>query len=160
MSRKVFIECGSNIGDTVVLQMELEKSVLWISHFIILLLCRNFIFSFLQSPLSGLFQFLVSLLEDLFFSSFELIPGCNISDGAVKPVFIVMENVLFNQLSCLLKREWAAWSNTFPFQRFVPALEFAVTLRIIRWCANMCNPWYPNELFEILCYKLRSIVWY
>ena len=78
----------------------------------------------------------------------------------MKPVLVVMVSVLFNQLSCLLKREWGAWSHTFPFQCLVPALEFAVTLRIIYRCANMCHPWYPNEFFEILSHKLRSIVRY
>ena len=75
-------------------------------------LCRNFIISFFHSPLSGHFQFLVPLLENLFFSSFELIPGRNVSDGTVKPVLVVMVNVLINQLSYLLKREWGAWSRT------------------------------------------------
>ena len=88
--------------------------------------------AFLFSPFSCHLEFLVSLLKDRFFPSFELVFRGDISDGAVKANGVVVFDKPADEALGILKRKRRARPQAPAFEGFMPPLYLAVTLGIIR----------------------------
>jgi len=55
----------------------------------------------------------------------------DVAVGAVQTNVVVMLGVTLNQTPCIFQRQRRAGADALSFERFVPAFDFAVRLRVI-----------------------------
>src|SRR5215469_6726262 len=103
-------------------------------------------------------QFLIALGPDGFGAAFQLVERCQVADRAVQANSVVMADVARQQTLRLFDRRRHARSETFPFERLMPALDLAVRLRIEGRSPHMGHAADSNELLEIPSDELRPVV--
>ena len=108
--------------------------------------------------IAGLDEFATPFGKDFGLSTEQLVFGCDITDGTVKPLMVVVSHKLSHQATGILQREWGARPDTIAFDGLVPAFELAVTLGIARRGADVAHATQPDEFLEVLGHKLRAIV--
>src|SRR5262249_17847743 len=82
----------------------------------------------------------------------------DITDGAMQAHIVVAIDVLLNQPFGVLLRQRCARPDAFALQRSMPALPFSVRLRVERRGSDVRHAGGPDELLEVPCHELRSIV--
>jgi hypothetical protein len=80
------------------------------------------------------------------------------SDRAVQPHGIVVFHVALDQAPRILRRQWRSGADAFSFERFVPALDFSIRLRIVTRCPHVGHTRNANELFEVTRDELRAVI--
>ena len=80
------------------------------------------------------------------------------ADRAVQAHGVVVIHVLLNQPPRILRRQRRSRPDALAFQRFVPALDFSVRLRIVGRCPHMRHARDSNELLEVPGDELRTVV--
>jgi len=113
---------------------------------------------FLFPPFFCFLKFLVSFLEDGFFSSLELILGGDIPDGAVKADGVIVLDELADKTFCILERKGCTRPEAAALEGLMPALYLAVALRVIRRSPQMSHPAETNEHLEIPGDELGTVV--
>src|SRR4051794_18776587 len=108
--------------------------------------------------LSSRFQLAVAFGVDLLLPPRQYILRCDVAGGAVQTNVIVAVHVAFDQMAPLFQRQRRSGPNALALQRFVPALNFSVRLRIERRSSDVRHARDPNELFEVLGDELRPVV--
>ena len=56
----------------------------------------------------------------------------DVARRAVQPNVVVVVHVSAYQTPCIIERQWRSWPDALPFERFVPALDLPVRLRVKR----------------------------
>ena len=103
-------------------------------------------------------EFQIALGEDRILSVGESIGRRYVAQGTVQPYSIIMGDETFDQSPGIIERQRHARPQTIPFERFVPAFDLAVALRIVRAGANVCHAAHADKLLEILGDELRAVV--
>ena len=104
------------------------------------------------------FQLPVSLGVNLSLPARKRVQGSHKTDGAVQPHLVVVIDVLLDQTASIVWAERRSRPDAFAFQRFVPVLQFAVGLRIVRGGPHVRDARDADELLEVLGKKLRPVV--
>ena len=107
---------------------------------------------------ASLFEFAVALRVDFIPAAGEHVCGRDIADGAVQAHVVVVIDVVADQAPRIVQRQRRAGPDAFLFERFVPAFDFAVGLRIIRRGAHVRHARDADELLEVPGDELRSVV--
>ena len=111
---------------------------------------------FSASP--GLSQLSFPVRENLLGTTLQLIDGSDISDGAVKPLCIVMVDKFANLMLSVIQTERSLWPDALFFQGLMEPFHLPIALRIKGRCAHVSHSADADEFFEIIGDKLRSIV--
>lgn len=88
----------------------------------------------------------------------EPIRGRNISDGAVKPVVVVLMHKVSDNLPGFLQSGRRLGTDALFLDGLMPPLDFAVALRVKWGCPHMGHPADPDKFLEFLGDKLRPVV--
>src|ERR1035441_1407408 len=80
------------------------------------------------------------------------------ADGAVQPYGIVVVHVLLNQAPRVLQRQRRSGPNALRFERFVPAFNFSVRLRIVGRRPDVGHARDTDEFFEVPRDELGTVV--
>ena len=88
----------------------------------------------------------------------EPIRGRNISDGAVKPVVVVVMHEVSDNLPGFLQSGRRLGTDALFLDRLMLPLDFAVTLRVKRGCPHVGHSANPDKFLEFLGDKLRPVV--
>jgi len=107
---------------------------------------------------ASLGQFAVASVVDFLSSGGEFILGGDIANGAVQADVVVVFDVIGDDASGVVEGEWHQGPDAIALERFVPAFDFAVGLRIVGRGAGVGHAGDADELFEILGDELRSVV--
>ena len=105
-----------------------------------------------------MFEFAITLEEDLEVAAGEPISRGNIADGRVQPHGVVMGNEALDKASGILLGKWATRPETISFEALMPSLDFPVALRIVRGGFDMRQPGQADKLLKVLGDKLRTVV--
>src|SRR5258708_5565628 len=105
-----------------------------------------------------LFQLAVPLIVDRLAPAFQRRQRRNVTDGTVQPLLVVYLDVLSNQPLGIFVRHRHSWPDSLALNRFMPALDFPVRLRIVWRGAPVRHARYPDKLLEVLGDKLRTVV--
>src|SRR6266550_3975888 len=104
------------------------------------------------------FQLPVALRVDLTLAPSEYVLRGDVARGAVQAGVIVVVNVSLHQTPRIIERQRCSRPDALPFERFVPALDLSVRLRVKRRDADVRHPRDPTELLEVLGDELRPVV--
>ena len=91
-------------------------------------------------------------------SAFESVLWSDIADGTVESHGVVVEDVIIDDSSGIFERERGKDADTFALEGFVPTFNFSIGLRIVWRGFDMSHAGDSNELFEVFCDELRSVV--
>src|SRR6516165_10281251 len=89
---------------------------------------------------SCLLQLPISLSMDLLLTAGEHVLRRDVTDATVQADIVVMFHVALHQPPRILQRQWRSRPNALPFERFVPALNLPVRLRVKRRGSNVRHP--------------------
>src|ERR1700722_3311214 len=104
------------------------------------------------------FQPPISLGLNLLLMPSEHVLWREIADGAVQTHVVVMVYVTLNQTPRIFQRQRRSGTNALPFEGFVPTLDFAVRLRVIRRSPDVRHTRNADELLEVLGDELGPVV--
>src|SRR5262249_47909200 len=108
--------------------------------------------------LPPLLQLPVALRVDLLLAPSQHVLRCDVARRAVQPNIVVVVHVSAYQTPRIIERQRCSWPDALPFERFVPALDLSVRLRIKRRGSDVRHARDPDELFEVLGDELRPVV--
>src|SRR5262249_27857021 len=108
--------------------------------------------------LPRLLQLSVALRMDLLLPPSEHVLRRDVACGAVQPDIVVTLDVTLHQSPRIIERQWRSRPDAPPFERFVPALDLSVRLRVKRRGPDVRHPRDPDEFLEVLGDELRPIV--
>jgi len=106
----------------------------------------------------GRLQLPVALRVDLLLPPRQHVLRCDVTRRAVQADIVVMAHVSAYQTPCVIQRQRRSRPDAFRFERFVPALDLSVRLRVRRRGPDMRHSRDSNELFEIFGDELRAVV--
>jgi len=106
----------------------------------------------------GLFQLAIAGSMDLSLTSGEHILLGHLTDRAMQAHGVVVIHVALNQAPGILQGQRCQWPDTLACKRFVPAFELSIRLWVKRRGPHVRHTGDPNELLEVACYELRSVV--
>src|SRR2546423_13598345 len=82
----------------------------------------------------------------------------DVARRAVQPDVVVTLDVTVHQPPRIIERQWRSRPDALFFERFVPAFDLSVRLRVKRRGSDVRHARDPNELFEIFGDELRTVV--
>src|SRR6516164_8510387 len=95
-------------------------------------------------------QLPVALRVDLLLPSRQHVLRSDVARGAVQADVVVVVHVSAYQTPCIIERQWRSRPDALPSERFVPALDLPVRLRVKRRGSHMRHARDPNKLLEVL----------
>src|SRR5438876_10003647 len=107
---------------------------------------------------SSLFQFAIAGSMDLSLTSGDHILRGHVTDRAMQAHGVVAIHLALNQAPGILQGQRCQWPDTLACKRFVPAFELSIRLWVKRRGPHVRHTGDPNELLEVACYELRSVV--
>src|ERR1051326_6370960 len=105
----------------------------------------------------GRLQLPVALRVDLLLPPCQHVLRCDIARRAVQ-ADVVMFNIAFDQTPRIFQRQGRSRPDALSLERFVPAFDLSVRLRIVGRGSDVRHARDPNELLEVLGDELRSVV--
>ena len=114
--------------------------------------------SILFSPFTGLVEFEVPILENLFLTSLQPVLGGDIADGAVETDGVIMFNEASDDPPGVLHGQRCLRAQAILLERGEPAFLFAVALGIVRGGAHMGEAGLADELLEVLDDERGAVV--
>ena len=110
------------------------------------------------SLLARFLQLAIACRMDLRLSPGEHVLRRDVADGAVQAHGVVVVHVALNQTPRIFQRQRRSRPDALRFERFVPAFDFPVRLRIIGRGSHVRHARDANELLEVLGDELRPVV--
>src|SRR5436190_14301778 len=95
-------------------------------------------------------QLPIPLGVDLRLTPGEHVLRRDVANRAVQADVVVMLDVALHQTPRIFQRQWRSRTDAFPFERFIPTLDFSVRLRIVGRSSDVGHARDPNELLEVL----------
>src|SRR5450432_3603879 len=120
--------------------------------------CSRHLLPALLPLLTCFLQLAVSCRVDLRLTAGQHVSGCNESNRAVQAHGVVVVHVLLYQPPRIFRRQRRARPDALALQRFVPALQLPVRLRVVGRRSHMRHARNTNELFEVPRNELRTVV--
>src|ERR1017187_427497 len=109
-------------------------------------------------PLARLIQLAISRRMDLRLPPRHHVRRRDEADGAVQSHGIVVVHILLNQAPRVLLRQRRSGPNALRLERFVPAFNFSVRLRIVRRRPDVRHARDTDEFFEVPRNELGAVV--
>ena len=110
-------------------------------------------------PLSpGRLQLAIPLGVDLLLPPGEHLLRGDVADSTVHAHVIVMNDIALYQTPRIFELQGRSWADALSFERFVPALDLSIRLRIVGRSSERVMPRDPNELLEVLGNQIRPVV--
>ena len=101
------------------------------------------------ASVSGSRQFPPAVGHDGFSAAFESVFRRDAADGAVQPQVVVIRHKIGHDSPSIFQAQWRAGTDAVALQRRMPALLFAVRLRVERRGPDMGHAAEPDEPLEI-----------
>ena len=79
-------------------------------------------------------------------------------DRTIRADVVVVLDVALHQTPRIVQRQWRSRPDALSFERFVPAFDFSVRLRIVGRSSDVGDARDPNELLEVFGNELRPVV--
>ena len=95
---------------------------------------------------------------DLLLPPSEHVLRRDVACGAVQADVVVTLDVTLRQSPRIIERQWRSRPDALSFERFVPAFDLSVRLRVKRRGPDVRHPRDPNELLEVLGDELWAVV--
>src|SRR5579864_9447314 len=101
--------------------------------------------------LSRRLQFPVPIGVDFLLTPGEHVLRRNVANRAVQADVVVMLDIALHQTPCIVQRQRRSRPDALSLERFVPAFDFSVRLRIVGRSSDVGHARDPNEFLEVLC---------
>jgi len=85
-------------------------------------------------------------------------PWGDVPNRAVQANVVVMLDVALHQTPRIFQRQWRSRPDALSFERFVPAFDLSVRLRIVGRGSDVRHARDPNELLEVFGDELRAVI--
>ena len=108
-----------------------------------------FLFPVFAAPVASRFESLIADFENLFVFAAKFIIRCNISDGAVKSVVIILINIFGNDSARIFQAQKTFLANTLIFDRLMPGLDFTICLWMVHRSPDMRQVRFSEKSFKV-----------
>lgn len=112
----------------------------------------------LSAGLPGGLQLVLAFPDDQFGAALQLVLRCDVADGAVKPLVVVVVDESRHGIPCVLVGDGWPGPDAFATQGLVPAFDLPVALGVVARDVGMVHVAQTDVGLEVPAYELRAIV--